>query len=74
MSPDGRWLAIAILDGATTNLWALSVADGTMRQLTDFGSRPILMTRSIDWSADSRFIYAAVQESEPDIVLIDGLL
>jgi len=74
LSPDGRRLATALIDGATTNLWELSVADGTMRQLTDFGDRQIMISRGIAWSSDGRHLYAAVEESERDIVLIDGLL
>ena len=67
-------LATALTDGATTNLWEMSVADGAMRQLTDFGDRQTMITRSVAWSADGRYLYAAVEESERDIVLIDGLL
>ena len=74
LSPDGRRLATALTDGATTNLWELSVANGTMRQLTDFGDRQTMIARSLAWSADGRHLYAAVEESERDIVLFDGLL
>jgi serine/threonine protein kinase len=74
VSPDGQWLAMPLLDGATTNLWVLPAAGGPMRQLTDFGDRSILIGRSISWAADSQHIYAAVAETETDIVLLDGLL
>jgi Tol biopolymer transport system component len=74
LSPDGRRLATALIDGATTNLWEMSVADGSLRQLTDFGDRQTMISRSVAWSADGRYLYAAVEESERDIVLIDGLL
>ena len=74
LSPDGRSIATALLDGATTNLWVQPTAGGAMRQVTDFGDRQITIARSICWSPDSQSIYAAVAESETDIVLIDGLL
>jgi Tol biopolymer transport system component len=74
LSPDGQWLAAPLIDGATTNLWVLPVAGGSMRAVTDFGDRSILITRSVSWSADSQHLYAAVAESETDIVLLDGLV
>jgi Tol biopolymer transport system component len=74
VSPDGQWLATSLIDGATTNLWALPAAGGAMRQFTDFGNRQIMIARSICWSPDSQSIYAAVAESETDIVLFDGLI
>jgi Tol biopolymer transport system component len=74
LSPDGRWLALPLMDGATTNLWALPTQGGPMRQLTDFGDRSIEITRSVSWSPDSRHIYAAVSEIETDVVLFDGLI
>jgi serine/threonine protein kinase/Tol biopolymer transport system component len=74
LSPDGRWLATMLLDGATTNLWALPTAGGPMKPLTDFGGRSILIARHVSWSPDSEHLYAAVAEAETDIVLLDGLL
>src|SRR5439155_9000943 len=74
LSPDGQWLATPLIDGATTNVWALPTAGGPMRQLTVFGDWSILIARSVSWSADSRYLYAAVAESETDIVLFDGLV
>jgi serine/threonine protein kinase/Tol biopolymer transport system component len=74
VSPDHRWLATSLVDGATTNLWMLPARGGTMRRVTDFGGRSVEIARSISWSADSRSIYAAVAETETDIVLFEGLL
>jgi Tol biopolymer transport system component len=73
LSPDGRWLALALLDGVTSNLWALSTSDGHLRQLTDFGERPIFITRRVSWSSDGRFVFAAVGEGDSDVVLLEGL-
>lgn len=73
ISPDGRWLAIPLVDGSTTNIWAVSTSEGTMRQITEFGGRPIFITRRVSWSPDARSIYAAVSEGDADIVLLDGL-
>ena len=74
LSPDDQWLATPLMDGATTNLWALSPSGGPMSPLTDFGDRSILIARSVSWSADCRSLYAAVAETESDIVSFDGLI
>jgi Tol biopolymer transport system component len=73
ISPDGNWLALALLDGITTNLWALSTSTGQLRQLTDFGEQPTIITRRVSWSTDGRFIFAAVGEADSDVVLLEGL-
>ena len=73
LSPDGKWLAMPLLDGSTTNLWALPVAGGEWRKLTDFGSRNVMIARRIGWSRDSRAIYASVSDVDSDIVLFSGL-
>jgi Tol biopolymer transport system component len=73
ISPDGQWLALALLDGVTSNLWALSTSTGQLRQLTDFGDQPTFITRRVSWSSDGRFIFAAVGEGDSDVVLLDGL-
>ena len=39
LSPDGRWLAAPLTDGATSNVWVLPTSGGPMRALTDFGDR-----------------------------------
>ena len=74
LSPDGQWLAMPLTDGATTNLWALPTAGGAMKPLTDFGDRSVVIERSISWSADNQYLYAAVAETETDVVLLDGLI
>jgi len=74
LSPDGRWLAMPLADGLTTNIWALSTQDGRWQQVTDFGDRPVFIARRVSWSADSRSIIAAVGEGDADIVLLDGAI
>jgi Tol biopolymer transport system component len=74
MSPNGRWLAVMLTDGATTNLWGVSTADGSLRQFTDFGSEPTFIARRVAWSSDSRWIYAALGRGDADVVLLRGLL
>ena len=74
LSPSGEWLAIPLLDGATTNLWGLPASGGLLRPLTDFGNRSILIARSVSWALDSQSIYAAVAEIEVDVVEFDGLI
>jgi Tol biopolymer transport system component len=74
LSPDGRWLAVPLVDGATSNLWAFPTSGGPTKQLTDFGDRCTVIARSVSWSADSQSIFAAVTETETDIVLFDALI
>jgi hypothetical protein len=45
-----------------------------MKQVTAFGDRCTVIARSVSWSADSQFVFAAVADTETDIVLFDGLL
>jgi hypothetical protein len=47
LSPDGKWMAQALTDGFTTNLWALSTATGEWRQITDFGERSTFIVRRV---------------------------
>ena len=74
LSPDGKWLAQALTDGFTTNVWALSTTTGEWRQITDFGDRPTFIVRRVSWSSDGRSILAAVAEGDSDIVLLEGLM
>jgi len=74
LSPDNRWLTMPLKDTGTTNIWAFPTDGGPARQLTDFGQRPILIARQVSWSPDGKFIYAAVVETDADVVLLDGML
>jgi eukaryotic-like serine/threonine-protein kinase len=74
LSPDGKTLVAPLSDGATSNLWAIPSEGGALRPLTDFGQRSILIARRISWSPDGKYIYAAVAETDADIVLLDGLV
>jgi hypothetical protein len=74
LSPNGEWLAMPLIDGATTNIWGLPTSGGSLRPMTDFGNRSVLITRSISWAHDSQSLYAAVAEIEVDVVLFDGLI
>jgi Tol biopolymer transport system component len=73
LSPDGKWLAQALTDRFTTNVWALSTTTGEWRQVTDFGERTTFIARRVSWSSDGRSILAAVGEGDSDIVLLEGL-
>ena len=73
LSPDGKWLAQALTDGATTNLWALSTTTCEWRQITDFGERTTFIVRRVSWSSDGSSLLAAVGEGDSDIVLLEGL-
>lgn len=72
-SPDDQWLATALVDGATTNLWALSTSTGAWRQLTDFGRRNVVIARRIAWSRDSKHLYTSVSDVDADIVMLAGI-
>jgi Tol biopolymer transport system component len=74
LSPDGRWLAAPLLDGATTNLWLIPTEGGPIRAVTDFGDRPVSIARSVSWSPDGRELYAAVADTDADVVALDGIL
>jgi hypothetical protein len=69
LSPDGQWLALPLIDGATTNIWALPSSGGPMRQLTDFDGRPTLIARQVCWSPDGQYLYAAVADVGADVVM-----
>ena len=73
LSLDDRWIAMPLKDGATTNIWTTPTDGGPLRQITDFGRRAILIARTVNWSSDSRSVYAAVAEMDADIVLLEGI-
>jgi hypothetical protein len=73
LSPDGKWLAQALTDGLTTNVWAIPTTSGEWRQITDFGERTTFIARRLSWSSDGRSILAALAEGDSDIVLLEGL-
>jgi tricorn protease-like protein len=73
LSPDGKWLAQALTDGFTTNIWALSTTTGEWRQITNFGERATFIARRVSWSSDGRSVLAAVAEGDSNIVLLEGL-
>ncbi len=74
LSPDGKWLTMPLTDGTTSNIWVLPTDGGPMRPLTDFGDRSVVIARRVSWSPDSKYLYAAVADTDADIVLFDGLL
>lgn len=73
LSGDGKWLAMPLTDGSTSNLWALSTSEHTWRKLTDFRPKNVVITRRIAWSKDSKHLYASVAEVDSDIVMLSGL-
>jgi Tol biopolymer transport system component len=74
LSPDGRWLALPLTDGSTTNIWALSTADRHLQQVTDYGDRHIFIARRVSWSADGKSLFAAIGEGDADIVSLLGIV
>jgi Tol biopolymer transport system component/tRNA A-37 threonylcarbamoyl transferase component Bud32 len=74
LSPDGKLLAMPLSDAGISNIWGLPTDGGQMRLLIDFGDRAVVIGRRVSWSRDSKFIYAAVADTDADIVLLDGLI
>jgi Tol biopolymer transport system component len=74
LSPTGEFLALLLIDGATTNIWKVPTAGGLLSRVTDFGDRSILIVRNVSWSRDGQHIYAAVVERQTDVVLLAGLI
>lgn len=74
LSPDGRWLAMPLVDGFTNNIWGLSTDDGRLYQVTNFGDRAVFIARRVSWSSDGQSILAAIGEGDADVVLLDGLI
>ena len=54
-------------------MWLIDTRDGTMKRATAF-NRPVVIARRVSWSRDSRHIYAAVAETDADIVLLQNVL
>ncbi len=73
VSPDGRSLAAPLLDGTTTNIWLIPTDGGPMKAATDFRERSVFIARWISWSPDSRYVYAAVADTDADIAMLDGV-
>ena len=73
LSPDGKWLAVLLTDGPTTDIWAQPTAGGPMRRITDFGRQATFITRRVSWSSDGHSLYAALGKGEADIVLLSNL-
>ena len=54
---------------ATKNIWSLSVADGSARQLTDFSGRPGILGRN--FATDGTYFYLTWVEDSGDIWVMD---
>ena len=64
---------MSLLNGATCDLWAFPADCGALRQVTNFGQRSTFITRRLSWSPDSKYMFAAVAETDADVILFDGL-
>lgn len=74
ISRDGKWLVMPLDDDLGTNIWIISTTGGKLKQVTDFAPKRTFIARRISWSADGKWLYAAVGEGDADIVEIEGLL
>jgi len=74
LSPNRKSLVMPLIDKGTTNLWIMPADGGPLRRMTDFGSRSTLIERRVSWSPDGKFVYAALADTDADIVLLKHLL
>ena len=74
LSSNDLWLATPLKDRETTNLYKISTRDGTLHQIMDFQQRSTMIARQVSWSKDNKYIFAALLETDADIVLLDGAL
>jgi len=74
ISRDGRSLAMPLDGDVGTDLWTIPTAGGKLQPITILAPRRTFIARRISWSADGKWIFAAVGEGDADIVQIDGLL
>jgi Tol biopolymer transport system component len=73
LSPDGKFLAVLLMDGPTTDIWTLATDSGQLKPVTDFGHQATFIARRVSWSPDGKSIYAAIGKGEADIVLLSNL-
>jgi serine/threonine protein kinase len=74
LSPDGRFVAMPLMDGETANVWLMPTDGGEMRPVTDFGDECTLIVRRVSWMPDSGSVVAAVARVNSDVILLDGLI
>ena len=74
ISKDGKSLVVPLDDGLGSNIWVVSISDGKLRRITDFGQKRTFIARRVSWSSDGKWVFAAVGEGDADIVQMDGLL
>ena len=73
LSPDGKFLALPMMDDVSANVWLIGAETGDLRRITEF-NEPTVIVRRVSWTPDSRWIYAAVARQNSDVILLDGLL
>ena len=74
LSPNGKFLAVLLMDGPTTNMWKVATDTGELMRILDFGHQATFIARRVSWSPDGKFIYAAVGKGEADIILLGDLM
>ena len=62
ISRDGKSLAMALDDDFGTDLWTIPTTGGKLQRITDFAPRRTFIARRMSWSADGKWILAAVGE------------
>ncbi len=71
-SPDGTRIALINLPGrAAAEVWLLTVADGTLRKLTQLPAPAEL--DGITWTTDGRSLIVGRTEYETEVLLLRGL-
>ena len=74
LSPDGRHLALPLMDGVASNICVMPTEGGSFTPVTHFGDRPTIIARQVSWAPDGTSIFAAVADANSDVVLLDGLI
>jgi serine/threonine protein kinase len=69
----GHQFGTPLLDAGGANVWRLPVSGGEWSRITDFPAST-LIARRISWSPDDKRIYAALAETDADVVMFISLI
>jgi Tol biopolymer transport system component len=73
LSHDGSKLALPLHDGGTADIWTIPSGGGEWKRNTAFPPST-LIARRVSWSPDDRRVYAALAETDTDIVMFISLI
>jgi serine/threonine protein kinase/Tol biopolymer transport system component len=73
LSHNGSRFALPLRDGGTADIWTLGASGGEWKRNTAFPTSTLIVRR-VSWAPDDRRIYAALAETDADIVMFISLL